>query len=337
MKLSWFDVSSWSIPRTAWIQVEVTSRCNAACVYCPHTVYRDVWQDRFLSLAAFRRLWPALKKTRLVHLQGWGEPFLHPDFFSLAALARQAGCQVGTTTNGMLLDDEKLQQLVGSGMDFIAFSLAGVGENHDRARPGTSFRKILDCIQNLNRLKAGARRATPQIHLAYLLLQSGLPDLEKLPQILPGLGVHQVVISTLDFVPSRELAGERLLIADRRAFEDLQARLAQVETAAARLGVTVQYNLFPPGTRALLCPENAHQAFYVAADGAVSPCVFTNLPVSGVTYMGRDGEQPYQPLVFGNLLEQGLGAIWRRKAYAHFRRTFFTGRLVAPCRQCLRL
>jgi MoaA/NifB/PqqE/SkfB family radical SAM enzyme len=337
MKLPWFDFSSWSIPRTAWIQVEVTTRCNAACVYCPHTAYRDVWQDRFLSLAAFRRLWPALKKTRLVHLQGWGEPFLHPDFFSLAALARQAGCRVGTTTNGMLLDDEKLRQVVESGLDFIAFSLAGVGENHDRARPGTSFRKILDCIQNLNRLKVAAGCATPEIHIAYLLLKSGLPDLENLPRILPDLGVRQVVISTLDFVPSRELAGERFLIADLPAYEDLQARLAQVEAAAARLGVTLHYHLTPPGAPALLCPENPHQALYVAADGAVSPCVFTNLPVSRVTYMGRDGEQPYQPLVFGNLLEQELGAIWRRKAYAHFRRTFFTGRLATPCRQCLRL
>jgi MoaA/NifB/PqqE/SkfB family radical SAM enzyme len=336
MKLPWFDFSSWSIPRTAWIQVEVTSRCNAACVYCPHTVYRDVWQDRFLSLAAFRHLLQAFKKTRLVHLQGWGEPFLHPDFFSLAALARQAGCRVGTTTNGMLLDDQKLRQVVGSGMDFIAFSLAGWGENHDRARPGTSFGKILECIHNLNRLKAAAGSATPQIHIAYLLLKSGLPDLEKLPQILSGLGVRQVVISTLGFVPSRELAGERLQIADLPAYEELDARLAQV-AAAAPLGVEVHYHLNPPGARALLCPENPHQAFYLAADGAVSPCVFTNLPVSRATYVGRDGEQPYQPLVFGNLLEQELGVIWRRKAYAHFRRTFFTGRLATPCRQCLML
>jgi len=337
MKLPRFDFSSWSIPRTAWIQVEVTTRCNAACVYCPHTIYREAWQDRLLSLAAFRRLWPAMKKTRLVHLQGWGEPFLHPDFFSLAALARQAGCQVGTTTNGMLLDEGKLRQALASGMDFIAFSLAGWGEHHDRVRPGTSFRKIVACIQELNRLKEQAGAATPQIHLAYLLLNSGLPDLEKLPHILPGLGVNQVVISTLDFVPSRELADERLLSAGLSADDELQARLAQVAAAAARLGVTVQYRLNPPGKGALLCPEHAHQAFYLTADGGVSPCVFTNLPVSRATYMGREGELPYQPLVFGNLLEQELGDIWRRKAYVHFRRTFFTGRLATPCRQCLRL
>ena len=226
MKLPWPDLSSWSIPRTAWIQVEVTTRCNAACIYCPRTAYRDAWHDRSLSPATFRRLLPALKKTRLVHLQGWGEPFLHPDFFTLTALAKEAGCRVSTTTNGMLLNAEKLRQVVESGLDLIAFSLTGLEELNDRARPGTSFRQVLAAIQTLNRLKAAAGSATPQIHIAYLLLKSGLPDLEKLPQFLEGLGVQQAVISTLDFVPTRELAGESFTAGDPAAHEELQARLA---------------------------------------------------------------------------------------------------------------
>jgi MoaA/NifB/PqqE/SkfB family radical SAM enzyme len=337
MKLPWFDWDSWSLPRTAWIQVEVTTRCNAACFYCPRTVYRDAWHDRSISLAAFRRLLPAFRKTRLVHLQGWGEPFLHPDFFTLAALAQEAGCRVSTTTNGTLLDEEKLRQVVASGLDLIAFSLTGLAERHDRARPGASFRQVLAAIQTLNRLKAAAGSATPQIHLAYLLLKSGLPDLERLPQFLENLGVQQAVISTLDFVPTRELAGETCLTGDPAAQKELQARLAATAAAAGLAGVPVHYPLQPPGDRALLCPENPLGGLCVAANGAVSPCVFTNLPVSRATYLGLAGEQPYGPLVFGNLLEQGLGTIWRRPAYANFRRTFFTGRLATPCRQCLKL
>ena len=337
MKMPRLDLSSWFLPRTAWIQVEVTTRCNAACVYCPRTAYRDAWQDRSISPAAFRRLLPALRKTRLVHLQGWGEPFLHPDFFSLTALAKTAGCRVSTTTNGTLLDNEKLRQVVASGLDLIAFSLTGLEERHDRARPGTSFRQVLAAIQTLNRLKAAAGSATPRIHLAYLLLKSGLPDLEELPRFLQGLGVQQAVISTLDFVPTRELAGETFPAGDPVAHAELQARLAAMAATAGGGGVPVQYPLKPPGVRGLLCPENPLGALCVAADGAVSPCVFTNLPVSRATYQGLAGEQPYRPLVFGNLLEQGLGAIWRQPAYAHFRRTFFTGRLATPCRHCLKL
>jgi MoaA/NifB/PqqE/SkfB family radical SAM enzyme len=337
MKLPWFDWSFWTLPRTSWTQVEVTTRCNAACIYCPRTAYRDTWHDRSVSVAAFRRLLPALKKTRLVHLQGWGEPFLHPDFFTLTALAKEAGCRVSTTTNGMLLNAEKLRQVMESGLDLIAFSLTGLEERHDRCRPGTSFRQVLSAIHTLNRLKAREGRATPQIHIAYLLLKSGRSELEKLPQLLKGLGVQQTVISTLDFVPTRELAGESFAAGDPAATEEIQARLGELAAAADSFGVPVHYSLKPPGVRGLLCPENPQGALCVAADGAVSPCVFTNLPVSRATYVGLGGEQPYQPLVFGNLLEQGLGAIWRRPSYITFRRAFCTSRLATPCRHCLKL
>lgn len=335
MKLPWPDFSSWSIPRTAWIHVEVTTRCNAACVYCPRTAYRDAWQDRFLPLEDFRVLLPALRKTRLLHLQGWGEPFLHPDFFKIIALAKDAGCRVSTTTNGMLLDEAKLRLLVDSGIDIIAFSLAGFGAGNDRCRVGTSFRKILETIQRLNRLQGGA--GAPQINVAYLLLRSGLADLEKIPQALAGLGVQQVVISTLDFIPSRELAAEGSLAATKASYEQLRARLNEVMDAAARCDISVDYYLADPSARSLLCPENPQAALVVAADGSVSPCMFTNLPVSGVTYWGRSGELPYRSLVFGNLRQESLGNIWRRPEYVNFRRSFFTGCLATPCRECLRI
>ena len=72
-----------------WLQVEVTTHCQAACTYCPHTVYRDSWQSRHLDPALFQRLLPELSRVNLLYLQGWGEPFLHPDFFTLVSLARQ--------------------------------------------------------------------------------------------------------------------------------------------------------------------------------------------------------------------------------------------------------
>ena len=74
-----------------WIQVEVTSHCNALCIYCPRTVFKESWEDRHLSLETFKRLKPVLSRTDLVHLQGWGEPLLNPSFFDMAALARAHG------------------------------------------------------------------------------------------------------------------------------------------------------------------------------------------------------------------------------------------------------
>jgi len=317
------------------MQVQVTSCCHAACRYCPHTVYRQTWQSRHLPFATFQRLAPAFPRKQLVYLQGWGEPFLHPDFFAMVALAKQAGCQVGTTTNGMVLDPRKTYALVKSGLEVIAFSLAGIKENNDAVRCGTSYAQVLAAIQALHRVKEAFGCAKPAIHIAYLLLRSGLEDLARLPRELQGLGISQVVVSTLDFVPALDLEGE-VLPADAGEEAELHARLAELVQSGKHYGLEISYSL-PPGGRARLCPERVQTSLVVAADGAVSPCVYTSLPVSRATYAVHGRNHAYLPLTFGNVQEEGLDTIWRKKEYASFRRSFYTGKLITPCRHCRKL
>ena len=52
-------------PTFDWIQVEVTSHCNALCIYCPRTVFKESWQDQHLSLETFKRLKPVLRELAL--------------------------------------------------------------------------------------------------------------------------------------------------------------------------------------------------------------------------------------------------------------------------------
>ncbi len=37
---------------------------------------------------------------------------MHPDIFDMIAIAKKSGCQVGTTTNGSLLDRDAIKQLL---------------------------------------------------------------------------------------------------------------------------------------------------------------------------------------------------------------------------------
>ena len=222
-------------PKLDWLQIAVTSHCNASCAYCPHTIYRRHWQSRHLSLITFQRLLPDLKKVNLVHLQGWGEPFLNPDFFAFVSLAKQAGCQVGTTTNATLLTEATITRIVESGIDILAFSLAGIGETHDTWRQGTSYRQVLEAIRSLQDCKRRMGKDTPRVHIAYMLLRSGLPDLEKLPGELQGLGISQVVISTLDLVAAPELEKESLALVSDHEGAEINRRLEEVAAAGARV------------------------------------------------------------------------------------------------------
>jgi MoaA/NifB/PqqE/SkfB family radical SAM enzyme len=324
-------------PRFDWVQVEVTTFCQAACKYCPHTVYGEHWTSRHLPLATFRRLLPILKRAGLVHLQGWGEPFLHPDFFAMVSLARQAGCQVGTTTNGMLLDADGLRRLVDLEMAVVAFSLAGVGENNDAVRRGTSFAEVLKKIETLGEIKARKGASLPKVHVAYMLLSSALDDLALLPQALEGLGVSQVVVSTLNFVASPSLARESFTFATKEEYQEAAAELDEVADRARRRGLEIHGQLTRSGDRPHFCLENITRALCLAADGAVAPCVFLNLPVEAETYMGREGEDLYRRFCFGVVeSDQSLLKIWRNPDYRQFRRVWAKGNTPPACHGCLK-
>ncbi len=330
----WWDLQR--MPMLDWIQVEVTSRCNASCLYCPRTAYGNRWSDRDLSPDLFHALLPFFATTRLVHLQGWGEPLLHRDFFDMIGLARKAGCRVSTTTNGMLLTRANIARLVASGIDHVAFSLAGIGTQNDEIRRGTEFDAILGAIAEITAVKKELNSDTPAVNVAYLLLNSQLSSLAEIVPALEGRGIENVIVSTLDFVPLRDLESERIAPKNETEYRELKGKLDGLVEEGKRAGLTVHYRLAGPGKKKRTCTENIGRALVVSADGTVSPCVFTNIPASGVSHIVEGCDEIYERLTFGNLSEDPLSSIWRNGRYADFRKSF--RRTLSPrCLQCPKL
>ncbi len=325
------------LPVFRWIQVEVSSFCNADCIYCPHSIYKDNWVERLMSLETYRKLIPAFQKTKLVYLQGWGEPFLNPLFFEMAAIAKKAGCRVGTSTNGMLLDSEKIKQLLDSGINLIAFSLAGTGPQNDLTRRGTRLDTVLDNINEINDLKKRYGRAVPAVHIAYLLLKSGLDEIKKLPDLVRGQGIDQVVISTLDFVPSDDLANEAIIPRDKAEYDEITGHLDNIVRRAAKYNVEVHYGLVRPGHRRFICTENVDHSLFVSSDGEISPCVFTNIPVDTKQGIIAGGNMSYKKTTFGNIRNRSLSAIWRSSEYRDFRDSFASMKAKQCCSNCAKL
>jgi len=335
---------SFSSPTWDWIQVEVTSDCNAACIYCPRTVYKDCWENRHLPLESFKKLIPAFSETRHVHLQGWGEPFLHPDFFEMVAIAKRAGCRVGTTTNGMLLNKEKIERVVESKIDIVAFSLAGADEDNDRIRRGTSLAKVLEAMRTLGEEKERQRLETPVIHVAYMLFRSGIGKLRHLPGLLRGCGVSDVVISFLDFIPCEELQSEVIAPATKAEYEELRSCLEEVREEGRQHQLHVHHPLQSTEERkdgctenVQECTENFQRAVCIASDGSVTPCVYTNLQVPGASFILDGKERPFKRMVFGNIRENSLSTIWREKTYSSFRNSFCKSALSPICLSCPKL
>ena len=308
-----------------WIQVEVTSYCNAYCIYCPNFVYRNKWKNWHSTLDTFKTLLPYFRRSLLVYLQGWGEPFLNPDIFEMIKVAKQTGTQVGTTTNGMVLNKKKVDQLLKSKIDIITFSLAGLDNQNDEIRKGTNYNQIINTIELINFEKNKRKLVKPEIHIAYLLLKSGLEEIQNLPEKLTGKGINQIVISSLDFVPKLELEDEVIKPESHEEFLNIKNKLEGVVIKGKEQNLKIFYRIFNPNKRKSLCAENVQKSLFISVDGFVSPCVFTNIFTNS------------NNIRFGNINQKSLSSIWRQKAYKNFRNSFYTGNLLEVCKSCPKL
>ena len=126
--------------------------CNLRCGFC------DLWQDpQHMPLERVIGVLDEAVKigTRTVVITG-GEPFVHPDLFTVVRAAKARGLSVNITTNGTLID-KHWDALVSCGVDSLSFSLDGMPETHDalRGQKGAWRRTVA----GLDRVRAEARAA----------------------------------------------------------------------------------------------------------------------------------------------------------------------------------
>lgn len=101
-------------------QIELSTRCQLRCVYCPHfpnlpRKKEDMTRDTFNATLDLVRFYVRQGTQTELSLTGIGEAMLHPDFLEYATLAREAiGPQrrLVITTNGILLTEEMAKSLV---------------------------------------------------------------------------------------------------------------------------------------------------------------------------------------------------------------------------------
>ena len=310
------------LPSFDWIQIEVSGLCKANCIYCPKTVWREKWEGKNLSLDTFISILPYFKKTKLVYLQGWGEPLNNPNFFEMVRLAKAQGAMVGFTTNGVLIDEDMAEKIVVYGVDIIAFSLAGI-EMNDALRKGNSLSQVLNAVERINRAKERLKKSYPKVHSAYMLLKSNEHELERLPSFLSGLKISQVVVSLLDFIPKEDLKEECLAPKTIEEFNLFKSRAERVVEKAKTLGLKVVFNIPHPSFQRRICSENPVRSLFINSLGMVSPCVFTGIPARNTYFLN-----------FGNIQEEELKKIWKKREYEEFRKVHSSQSKPDVCKVC---
>ncbi|MEW5944652.1 MAG: radical SAM protein [bacterium] len=154
--------------------IELTNICNLKCIMCPRE--RMTRKQGRMSFELFRKLFNeagqyGLKDTWL-HM--YGDPLLHPDFFTLIEYAREKSpvTHLGVSTNCMLLDEERAKKMLKCGIDFVIFALDGVKkETYESIRILGDFEKVEGNILRFLELRREEQGPTPRVRLQIIKME----------------------------------------------------------------------------------------------------------------------------------------------------------------------
>ena len=136
------------LPQSA--QIEVTTKCNFNCIYCPRQSLNKERLNRDMTFEHFKRIIDQIP-LRSVKLQGLGEPFLNKNIGQMAQYAKSRGIHVTTISNGSILPDINTLKF----FDEIRISFDSANKlTFESLRRGAHFDSILNNITELIRIKS---------------------------------------------------------------------------------------------------------------------------------------------------------------------------------------
>jgi radical SAM protein with 4Fe4S-binding SPASM domain len=269
------------LPRFA--QVEPVGRCNLACRMC--TVNERADEVAEMAFERFVALLDAMPGLCELHLQGLGEPMLHPRFFDMVAHAVARGVRVSANTNLTLLTERRAQACIDSGLAALSVSLDGASAAvYERIRRKASHAKVL---RNLDRLVAArdAAGAPLQVRGVMVLMRANLHELPALVQLLHAHGVHELLVQRLSNdlaqpdLPARYIPIRRYVDDEELRLDDRRRALAVFEVArdhARALGFALHLPRLEEGAGAARAGSPGctwpWDQLYVTAAGELLPC-----------------------------------------------------------------
>lgn len=324
MKLLRKYIEKVKIKRRPFIafQIELTSRCQLKCVMCPRTVFSKEWENGDVPLSVYEKISKYFHLVKNVHLQGWGEPLLHPNLFDMVQMAKAKGCKASLTTNGALLTHNISGKLIKKGLDTLAISIAGASKKtHESIRCGSHFEQVIDNIKTLSDLKAKMGSKTPKLILSFLMTKMNIKELPEAMSLAKDLGINEFVATNLDYTPAQE-QDDLKVFSCNKADSVFQS---YIDTARIRANkIKLPFRFYPlEMEEAVMCEMNPLQIVFISFDGCLSPCVYLNMTKRGLIsriFCGQ--QQELQRLCFGDIAKKDFMEIWKSDVYKNFRKAY---------------
>lgn len=329
-------------PLPKYLQVEPVGQCNLRCTMCAIQFRQDgppngppafMPYERFTELVdQFAR--PPRGRLETLHLQGLGEPMMHPRFFAMVRYAVGRGIKVTTNSNMTLVNERRAAQCIESGLDTLHISLDGAtAETFENIRHGAHFERVMRNIGLVQTAKQAADSLLPHLHMVMVIMRQNLHELPDLVRVAAGLGMEEIFVQHLshdfseenlpeqyramrEYVDAQTLLHENPEVVDRLFGE---ARMVAQENGTQLRLPRTRPRAYPPGTPGRKRCDWPWTGGYVSYSGDAMPCCMVSTP---------------DRANMGNMATGGVVAIWDGPEYEAFRARLDSDDPPDVCRAC---
>ena len=165
------------------VDFETIFGCNLRCVMCTHAhTDRYPQRQRLMDIGLYKRIIDEGIQYGLasIGLDQEGEPLLVSNLLDYISYAKQKGIlDIMINTNATLLDKEKTEALLHSGLTRIHFSLDAVKEEtYDKIRIGSNFSTVMDNILYFCKRKKELKKELPITRVSFVKMKDNEEDMD---------------------------------------------------------------------------------------------------------------------------------------------------------------
>jgi MoaA/NifB/PqqE/SkfB family radical SAM enzyme len=313
-------VQERSKPQRRWqlLQVEPALACNLRCVMCPwREISADSSDQGLMSPEVWDAIRPHLPEVQSIDFTGGGEPLLQPMLAEWIAEAKDAGCETGFLSNGLLLKRNKLEQILNAGLDWICISMDGATVDlYEKIRIGSSFERVYENVSNIAELR---KAGTPKTMINFVIMDINIHQVEDIVRLAAQLEVDQVNFKQCEVIRGEAGKGHGLFgPKETREIRRLKKSLGKARRLAKKLNILTTAFAFTPDERAV-CEQDPRSSMFIRYDGTVAPCI--NLAIGGpTTFLGKEATIP--SVHYGRLPDDDLLDLWNSDTCKMYRQQF---------------
>lgn len=319
------------------IALFVTVRCNAKCAMCNLTGILNKNGLPDMPAEKMERFLDGVKRYHPGIILFGGEPFVRKDLIKLVTMVKARDLTAGVFTNGTLLNEDLAGKVIREKLDWIAFSLQGTKEVHDRI---LGFRGAFDTMVQNIRLFTKKRPRTTKVIIHSTICEHNINDLKNLARFGIDLGADLVRFGHPTFYSEPESVACTNSL--RRLLDDSQARaMSYIYDIRGKTGLYIKNILdlkAELGGKVAFSPDLGEEelmAWYSPDFRSKRRCLFA---WRGAFIYPNGDMYPCESISYkvGNVFDDGFEEVWNGFRYKKFRQILKKG-LFPACARCCKL